>query len=221
MLFGGIGCLWILSRQAETLPRPPPPAGTPHPVGRPARGSGRPRGADLYHRSVSGLWSCSGASVLGPAALQAMGKHRFPKWFALMAVLAGTGSLFNARFVERLGMRRIATDAYDAGRRLGRDAGRAGDVWARRSGCFPCGRSACSSWRASRWQPQCAGGDAVDGPCRGWSKHAVTGSVSTVLAMLIAVAAGAGVQRHAAAAAGGHLCSSLALWLMHRARNSA
>jgi len=36
----------------------------------------------------------------------------FPLWFAGMALLAGTGSILNARFVVRLGMRRIAVMAY-------------------------------------------------------------------------------------------------------------
>ena len=36
----------------------------------------------------------------------------FPKWFALMAILAGTGTAFNAKFVMRLGMRRIVSGAY-------------------------------------------------------------------------------------------------------------
>jgi DHA1 family bicyclomycin/chloramphenicol resistance-like MFS transporter len=36
----------------------------------------------------------------------------FPKWFALMALLAGSGSVLNAKFVVHLGMRRIATAAY-------------------------------------------------------------------------------------------------------------
>ena len=36
----------------------------------------------------------------------------FPKWFALMAILAGSGTAFNAWFVMRLGMRRIVRGAY-------------------------------------------------------------------------------------------------------------
>ena len=36
----------------------------------------------------------------------------FAHWFALMAILAGLGTVFNARFVMRLGMRRIAKGAY-------------------------------------------------------------------------------------------------------------
>lgn len=36
----------------------------------------------------------------------------FPKWFAAMALLAGSGSILNARFVMRLGMRRIVAMAY-------------------------------------------------------------------------------------------------------------
>lgn len=36
----------------------------------------------------------------------------FPYYFGLMGLLAGTGSLLNARLVMRLGMRRIATTAY-------------------------------------------------------------------------------------------------------------
>lgn len=40
-----------------------------------------------------------------------LGAH-FPYWFAAMALLAGSGSILNARFVVRLGMRRIAVAAY-------------------------------------------------------------------------------------------------------------
>lgn len=36
----------------------------------------------------------------------------FPKWFAAMAILSGAGTMLNARFVVRLGMRRIARGAY-------------------------------------------------------------------------------------------------------------
>ncbi|WP_372837815.1 multidrug effflux MFS transporter [Phaeovulum sp.] len=36
----------------------------------------------------------------------------FPRWFALMALLSGAGTLLNARFVVRLGMRRIVRAAY-------------------------------------------------------------------------------------------------------------
>ncbi|KGJ03509.1 MFS transporter, DHA1 family, bicyclomycin/chloramphenicol resistance protein [Paracoccus halophilus] len=36
----------------------------------------------------------------------------FPLWFAGMALLSGTGTVLNARYVMRLGMRRIVTAAY-------------------------------------------------------------------------------------------------------------
>jgi len=36
----------------------------------------------------------------------------FPRWFALMALLSGAGTILNARFVVRLGMRRIVRAAY-------------------------------------------------------------------------------------------------------------
>ena len=36
----------------------------------------------------------------------------FPKWFALMAAIAASASLLNAKLVMRVGMRRLATDAY-------------------------------------------------------------------------------------------------------------
>ncbi|MFH5776053.1 multidrug effflux MFS transporter [Paracoccus sp. NGMCC 1.201697] len=36
----------------------------------------------------------------------------FPKWFAAMALLSGTGTMLNARYVLRLGMRRIVRSAY-------------------------------------------------------------------------------------------------------------
>jgi DHA1 family bicyclomycin/chloramphenicol resistance-like MFS transporter len=37
---------------------------------------------------------------------------QFPLWFAGMALLAGTGTVLNARYVVRLGMRRIVKSAY-------------------------------------------------------------------------------------------------------------
>lgn len=36
----------------------------------------------------------------------------FPTWFAVMALLSGTGTVLNARYVLRLGMKRIVTSAY-------------------------------------------------------------------------------------------------------------
>lgn len=36
----------------------------------------------------------------------------FPRWFALMALLSGAGTMLNARFVVHLGMRRIVRAAY-------------------------------------------------------------------------------------------------------------
>ena len=38
--------------------------------------------------------------------------NQFPLWFAGMALLAGTGTVLNARYVVRLGMRRIVKSAY-------------------------------------------------------------------------------------------------------------
>lgn len=38
--------------------------------------------------------------------------ENFPRWFALMALLSGTGTVLNARHVMRLGMRRIVAMAY-------------------------------------------------------------------------------------------------------------
>lgn len=38
--------------------------------------------------------------------------ENFPKWFALMAGIAATASILNAKLVMRVGMRRLATDAY-------------------------------------------------------------------------------------------------------------
>ena len=44
---------------------------------------------------------------------EAYGKgDSFPMWFALMALLSGAGTLLNATFVMRFGMRRIAKWAY-------------------------------------------------------------------------------------------------------------
>ncbi|MDO5612183.1 MAG: multidrug effflux MFS transporter [Paracoccus sp. (in: a-proteobacteria)] len=115
VLFALIGSLWLNIRQPETLP----PAQR-----RPLRLKTLVAGARevLTDRQVM---LCTVVLTLGFAQMfgllssaqqlfgETYGKgDQFPMWFAAMALLAGSGTILNARFVMRYGMRRIATWAY-------------------------------------------------------------------------------------------------------------
>lgn len=110
-----IGSLWLGLRQVETLP----PARR-----RPLRLSSLMSGARevLAHKQVRlvtvvmTLGFGQMFALLSSAQQlfsQTYGKgESFPLWFAGMALLSGTGTMLNARYVMRLGMRRIVTAAY-------------------------------------------------------------------------------------------------------------
>lgn len=223
VLFGGISCLWILSRQAETLP----PARR-RPLERRILWDGlREVLGDREVRIYTIVMSLGFGQMFGllSSAQQLYTSYgqapNFPKWFALMAVLAGTGSVFNARFVERLGMRRIATNAY-----LMQVVVSAGMLVVQMTLGMPF-------WLFFLWAVSVFFMAGVTfGNLNAMAMQSmghvagmvasVTGSVSTVLAMLIAAPLGLAFNgTPLPLLVGTFVCSSLALWLMHRARNSA
>lgn len=115
ILFALIGTGWMMLRQPETLP---PEARRPlrfDPLLAAAR-------EVLSNRQVV---LCTIVMTLGFGQMFALlssaqqlfadlyGKtDSFPYWFAGVALLSGTGTVFNAKFVLTLGMRRIARGAY-------------------------------------------------------------------------------------------------------------
>lgn len=115
IVFGLIGLVWVLVRQPETLP----------PERRvPLNGPRLLRSAReiLGNRQVM---LCTLILTLGFAQMfalltsseqlfgQTYGRaDSFTKWFAAMALLSGIGTIANARYVMRFGMRRIARAAY-------------------------------------------------------------------------------------------------------------
>lgn len=115
IIFGLIGSTWVALRQPETLP---PERRVPLS----ARNLLRSAREVLSNRQVM---LCTLVLTLGFAQMFALlsssqqlfgetyGRaETFTKWFALMALLSGIGTVFNARYVMRYGMRRIACSAY-------------------------------------------------------------------------------------------------------------
>lgn len=115
VLFALIGASWLNLRQAETLPLE----------------HRRPLHAATLIASAKEVLSdrqvmfCTIILTLGfgqmfallSSAQQLFGEayskgSSFPAWFALMAILSGSGTILNATFVIRYGMRRIARWAY-------------------------------------------------------------------------------------------------------------
>lgn len=115
IVFGLIGMSWLNLRQAETLPRE-----RRRPLRlAPLREAAREVVADPQVRLYTVVMTLGFGQMFAliSTAQQLFGEtygrgESFPLWFALMAVLAGTGSIVNARFVMRLGMRRLAAFAY-------------------------------------------------------------------------------------------------------------
>lgn len=115
LIFGSLGWLWLSLRQAETLA---PEARRSLKIATLWAGV-REVMADrqvvlstvtmtLGFGQMFGLMS-SAQQLFG----EAYGKgEQFALWFAAMAILAGSGTLVNARLVMRVGMRRIARAAY-------------------------------------------------------------------------------------------------------------
>jgi len=114
VLFGLIGTMWVTIRQPETLPRErrrPLRLAVMLEAAREVLGD---RNVRLYivvmtlgFGQMFALLSSSQQLFAAYGAVES-----FPQWFALMALLAGSGSVFNARFVMRLGMRRIVRGTY-------------------------------------------------------------------------------------------------------------
>lgn len=115
IVFGLVGVIWVWLRQSETLPRERRV---------PLSGERLISSATeiLENRQVM---LCTLVLTLGFGQMfallssseqlfdQAYGRaDSFTKWFALMALLSGIGTIANARYVMRYGMRRIARAAY-------------------------------------------------------------------------------------------------------------
>lgn len=114
VLFGLVGLSWVSLRQAETLPperrRPLRPAA----LAAAAREVIADRDVRLYIAVMTlgfgQMFALLSSSQQLFAAYGAV--DSFPQWFALMALISGSGTVFNARFVMHLGMRRIVRGAY-------------------------------------------------------------------------------------------------------------
>ena len=113
--FALIGALWLNIRQAETLPpaaRRPLRIGTLYAAAREVLSDRQVMLATLIltlgFGQMFGLLS-SAQQLFG----ETYGKgENFHLWFAAMALLSGSGTILNATFVMRFGMRRIAKWAY-------------------------------------------------------------------------------------------------------------
>ncbi len=113
--FAVIGALWLNIRQAETLPpaaRRPLRVGTLYAAAREVLSDRQVMLATLIltlgFGQMFGLLS-SAQQLFG----ETYGKgENFHLWFAAMALLSGSGTILNATFVMRFGMRRIAKWAY-------------------------------------------------------------------------------------------------------------
>ena len=114
MLFAIVANLWFFLRQAETLPLEARRPLRPGPLAAAAR-------EILSHRTVltviAVLTLCFAClfSVLSSTQQvfdQRFGRaESFPSWFAVIALVSGLASVLNARFVVRLGMRKLVTAA--------------------------------------------------------------------------------------------------------------
>lgn len=115
ILFGLIGVLWLNLRQAETLPPARRRPLTVISLAAAAREVLADREVRVYTVVMTLGFGQMFAVLSSSQQLfsETYGRgESFPLWFAAMALLAGTGSILNARFVVRLGMRRIAVLAY-------------------------------------------------------------------------------------------------------------
>lgn len=112
--FALVGSSWLMARQPETLPperRRPLALGS---LGAAAREVLADADVRLYILVMTlgfgQMFALLSSSQQLFAAFGAV--DSFPQWFAVMAILSGAGTVFNARFVMRLGMRRIVRGAY-------------------------------------------------------------------------------------------------------------
>lgn len=114
-LFGTVALLWLLSRQPETLiPERRRPFSLRTILAAMAEVLGNPL-IRIYILGVALGFASLFAFIASAQQVYEVvfGKvESFPAWFALQALLAGTAGPVNARFVMRLGMRRMATFAF-------------------------------------------------------------------------------------------------------------
>ncbi|WP_168175175.1 multidrug effflux MFS transporter [Thioclava sp. F28-4] len=114
MVFGCVGVSWLLIRQPETLA----------PEDRRPLNVSKLRAAALEVITHSDVRLYIVTMTLGfgqmfallSTAQQLYAAHgvtdTFPMWFAIGALMAGTATIFNARYVMRLGMRKIVKGTY-------------------------------------------------------------------------------------------------------------
>ena len=115
VLFAAVVMAWLGLRQPESLPR-----AARRPL---AFGSLIAASREVFSRRI--VLIATGAQALTLAALFAtlsstqgifdlrFGEGAdFPKWFALIALMAGTSSILNSQIVVRLGMRKVVSYAY-------------------------------------------------------------------------------------------------------------
>ena len=113
--FAVIGALWLNIRQAETLP---PAARRPLRIGT-LYAAAREVLSDRQVMLATLILTLGFGQMFGllSSAQQLFGENygkgeNFHLWFAAMALLSGSGTVLNATFVMRFGMRRIAKWAY-------------------------------------------------------------------------------------------------------------
>ncbi|SMO66374.1 multidrug effflux MFS transporter [Paracoccus laeviglucosivorans] len=110
-----IGSLWLNLRQAETLPvekRRPMNARNMISGAREVLGNAQVRMIAVVMTLGFGQMFALLSSAQQLFADTYGKTDSFPTWFAVMALLSGSGTVLNARYVLRLGMKRIVTSAY-------------------------------------------------------------------------------------------------------------
>ncbi|MFP1645525.1 MFS transporter [Pontitalea aquivivens] len=114
VIFAALGMIWLNLRQPETLPRPMRRPLRPGPLWAALREVLAHPEVRLYTLVMTlGYGQMFALLSAAPQLFAAYGQGpAFAQWFALMALLSGAGTVLNARFVVRLGMRRIVIAAY-------------------------------------------------------------------------------------------------------------
>nr|WP_290428575.1 multidrug effflux MFS transporter [Defluviimonas salinarum] len=115
VLFALLSMSWFGLRQAETLPRERRRAFSPAPLLAAAREVASHRLVILVTLVLTLVFGSLFATLASTQQVfdQSFGRaESFPRWFALIAVIAASASLLNARLVTRLGMRRLATASF-------------------------------------------------------------------------------------------------------------
>lgn len=113
-LFGACGLGWMLLRQPETLPPERRRRLVPSQLLAGLREVLADRDVRLYTLVMMlGFGQMFALLSTAQQLYGAYGVHEtFPYWFGLGAIIAGVGSAFNAKFVMRLGMLRLARAGY-------------------------------------------------------------------------------------------------------------